>query len=305
MNRFVFHTPASTQEALALLREHGDEARVIVGGTALVILMKQGLVQPGHLVSLSRLESLGGIRQEDGALRIGALVTHREAETSPLLRAHAPALAATFADVATVRIRNQATVGGNVAHGDPALDPPVTLTALDASVQVASADGERLVPLDTFYRDYYETALRPDEIVTGVYVPALPAASGAAYLKFLPRTQDDYATVGVAARLTLAGDGQSIADARVALGAVGSTTLRARAVENALRGQPATEAVFREAARAVRAEVDPISDSRGTAAYKRDMAEVFVRRGLVQALRALSGGADLSPHRNGRSQRDA
>lgn len=284
MQSFTYHAPRRLDEALDLLASQGD-ARLIAGGTALVIMMKQELVQPEHLVDLRNLRpSLAAISVDDGAVRIGALATHRQVETNPLVRQHLPALCQTLARVATIRIRNVATIGGNVAHGDPALDPPATLIALDATVTLASASGERSVPLDSFYLDYYETVVRADEVVREVRVPLPKPRTAATYRKFLPKSEDDYATVGVAARLTLDPSRSRVEDVRITLSAAGSTVVRARGVEEVLRGQPATPEAFNDAAAAVRAEVDPISDARGSAEYKRDMAEVFVRRALQDAL---------------------
>ncbi len=285
MYGFTYQAPESLEETQQLLAEHGDEAKLLAGGTALVIMLKQELVNPTYLVDLRRLNGpLREIVDEDGGLRIGALTSHRQLETSELARRRAPALVETLHHLATVRIRNAATVGGSVAHGDPSLDLPATLVALDATVDVSSASGARTLSVDGLYLDYYETRLRPDEVVRSVRVPSLAPNTAATYLKYLSRTEDDYATVGVAARVTLDPTGARCEDVRLALSAAGSTTIRARAAEDALRGQPATEEAFRAAGAAVRDEVDPISDVRGSAEYKRDMAEVFVRRALERAV---------------------
>jgi carbon-monoxide dehydrogenase medium subunit len=280
---FDYRAPDSLDEVFSLLSEHGDDARLLAGGTALVILMKQRLVRPAVLVGLSRVAALRGVEADNGGLRLGALTTHREAETSSLVRERSPLLADTLRHVATVRIRNVGTLGGNLAHADPSQDPPPTLIALNASAVLAGAGGEREVPLESFFSDYYETELRPGELVKAIRVPAAPAGSRTAFTKFLPRTADDYATVSVAVVLTPDQSGQRCQEARVALGSVGPTPVRARAVEAALQGQPLTEDTFRAAAAEVRAEVDPISDIRGSADYKRDMAEVWVRRTLLRA----------------------
>jgi len=283
---FTYLEPATLDEALALLARHGREARLIAGGTGLVNLMKQRLVNPGYVVSLRRLVELAQLGF-NGSLRIGALCTHRTLETSPIVHSHAPLLAEAARRVATIRIRTMATIGGAVAHADPNQDLPPALIALGARVKLRSADGERQIPVDQFFTGYYETQAKPDEIVTEIEMPAAPPGSGWAYLKFLPQTADDYATVAVAAMLRL--DGGRIADARVALGATASTPLRAAAVEQALRGQAATAAVIERAASAAASIVDPISDFRGSADYKRDMAVVFVRRALTQAAAVASG----------------
>ena len=286
MNAFDYRAPRTVEEVLVLLREHGDDARVIAGGTALVTMMRQRLVLPECLVSLRDVAGLGGIEATKGELRIGALTTHREMEVSPLVKDRLAVLAETFRRVATVRIRHMATVGGSLAHADPNQDPPVTLIALDAKVEVRGAAGRRELPLGTFFRDYYETALEPGEIITAVTVPPLPAASGAAYVKFLPRSADDYATVAVAAIVTLEADGQRCREARIALGSVAPTPLRAQAAEALLPGEQRDERLLRAAGEAAKGEVNPLTDHRGSAEYKREMTALMVGRALTQAWEA-------------------
>jgi len=281
MNQFTYVEPADVQEVTAALADYGEEAKLIAGGTGLLNLMKQQLVQPAYLIGLRRLSGLKGIRH-DGGLHLGALTTLHAIETAPLVRQHAPLLAETCHLVATVRIRTQATIGGAMAHADPSQDTPPAMIALDARVRLESRNGSREVPIDEFFTGYYESVTAPDELITDVFVPPQPAGSGAAFLKFLPQTQDDYATVAVAARLALSGG--RISDARIALGAAGSTPLRAAAVEDVLLGQAPTPELLRDAAAAVAGVVDPTSDFRGSADYKRDMAVVFVRRALEQAI---------------------
>jgi len=283
VNAFEYRAPRGLDEALAVLREHGEDARVVAGG---VTMMRQHLVRPGCLVSLRDVQGLNRIEATNGALRLGALVTHREAEVSPLVRERLPVLAETFRRVGTVRIRHMATIGGALAHADPNQDPPVTLLALGARVEIRGARGYRELPLGEFFRDYYETALEPGELVTAVTVPLLPAASGATFLKFLPRTADDYATVAVAAIVTLEPDGERCREARIALGSVGVTPLRGMAAEALLSGQRLSESLLRAAGEAVKGQVDPLSDHRGSAAYKREMAGVMIGRALTQAWEA-------------------
>ncbi len=284
---YDYHAPTTVAEAQELMRRWGDEAHLVAGATAFVLLWKQGLLRPGHVVGLRGIEALGGIaRTADGGLRIGALVTHREAERSSEVRAYCPALADAFAKVATIRVRNQATVGGNIAHADPAQDPPTILSALGAEALVASHAGERAVPLGELFVDYFTTSLVRGEIITALRLPALPVTTRATYLKFLPRTADDYATVSVAATANVRADGMW-ADVSVVLGAVGPTPLRARAVAAALRGRRPTPKDVAAAAALVRDVADPLDDGRGSAAYKREMARVWTERALL-ALR----GAD-------------
>jgi carbon-monoxide dehydrogenase medium subunit len=283
MNAFDYRAPRGLDEALAVLSEYGEDARAIAGGTALVTMMRQRLVRPSCLVSLRDVQGLDRIEAVNGSLRLGALVTLRDAEVSPLVRERLPVLAETCRRVATVRIRHMATVGGALAHADPNQDPPVTLLALGARVEIRGARGSRELPLGAFFRDYYETALEPGELVTAVAVPTLPAASGAAFLKFLPRTADDYATVAAAAIVTLESDGERCREARIALGSVGVTPLRASAAEGLLAGERRSESILRAAGAAARTSVDPLSDHRGSAVYKREMTAVMVERALAQA----------------------
>ncbi len=281
---FEYRTPKNLKEVHAALKEFGSDGKLIAGGTALVIMMKQRLVRPAGLVSLRSVRGLNGIEAKDGGVRIGGLATHRAVETSSLVRRKFPALAETFHHVATIRVTNMATVGGGLAHADPNQDPPPSLIVLGATVKASSANGSRVIPLDEFFTDYYETVLKPDEIITELFVPNMPSNSGAAYLKFLPRTADDYATVSAAAMLTLDKSKKTVSNVRIALGSVGTTPIRATAAEAVLRGQPVKAEAFAEAADKAKEAVDPISDFRGSAGYKKEMAGVFVRRALEKAL---------------------
>jgi carbon-monoxide dehydrogenase medium subunit len=281
---FIFHAPTSLLEALALLEQYPEDSRPVAGGTALVIMLRQGLLPYEHLIGLERVRGLGEIHMESDGLHIGALARHRDVETSSLVREVAPLLAEVYSRVATIRIRNAATVGGGLVHADPAQDPPVGLLVLEARIRLVSARGERTVPIAEFFTDYYETVIQPGELLTEVIVPPQPSSARTTYLKFLPRSKDDYATVSVAALAET--DGNNCKRLRVALGAAASTPLRAFRVEQALEGQvPSAEAV-RTAAEKVAEVVDPLADFRGSADYKRDMAVVFTRR----ALEAVLGG---------------
>jgi len=281
---FEYRTPKNLKEVHATLKEFGGDAKLIGGGTALVIMMKQRLVRPSCLVALRSVRGLNGIEVKDGGLSIGGLATHREVESSSLVRRRLPMLAETFHHVATIRVRNMATVGGGLAHADPNMDPPPSLIALGATLKATSASGSRMIALDEFFKDYYETVLNPDEIITELFVPKMAPNTGAAYIKFLPRTADDYATVSAAAVLTLDKTNKTIADVRIALGSVGVTPIRATEAEAVLRGQPLKAEAFAEAGEKAKGAVDPVSDFRGSAGYKKDMAAVFVRRALEKAL---------------------
>ncbi len=295
MMPFEYRTPKNLKEVHASLKEFGTDAKLISGGTALVIMMKQRLVRPSCLVSLRSVRGLNGIEVKDGGLSIGGLATHRDVETSSLVHRRLPVLSETYHHVATIRVRNTASVGGGLAHADPNQDPPPTLIALRATVKAISANGSRVIPLDEFFTDYYETVLNPDEIITEVFVPKLPPNSGSAYLKFLPRTADDYATVSAAAVLTLDKSKKTISDVRIALGSVGTTPIRAKDAEALLRGQPVKPEAFREAAEKAKEAVDPVTDFRGSAGYKKEMAGVFVRRALEKALASIRQQAKAKP----------
>ncbi len=289
MRTFDYSVAASVDEALAALKEYGDDVELIAGGTSLILMMQQGLVQPAKVVGLGAIKELRGIkRSPDGGLDVGAMTTHRQLETSPEAFAYAAALPQALGVIATIRIRNQATVGGNLVHADPAQDPPPVLIALDASVDAVSAGGgARSIPMEDFFTDYFETALGEEELLRSIKVPPMPAGSRLAYKKFLPRTEDDYATVAVAVRLGVAPDG-TCTDLRIGLGALGTTPLRGKAVEAALLGQKLTPELIREAAALVRDEVDPLDDVRGSAGYKREMARVWTER-TIASLAKLNG----------------
>src|SRR6185503_9824075 len=235
---FEYRTPKNLKEVNATLQEFGSDAKLIAGGTALVIMMRQRLVRPTCVVSLRSVRGLNEIELKDGGLSIGGLATHRSVESSSLVRRRLPVLAETYHHVATLRVRNMATVGGGLAHADPNQDPPPSLIALGATLKATSTNGSRVIPMDEFFKDYYETVLNPDEIITELFIPKVAPNSGAAYIKFLPRTADDYATVSAAAVLTLDKAQKNIIDARIALGSVGTTAIRATEAEALLRGQP-------------------------------------------------------------------
>jgi len=287
---FEYHAPTSLDQVFELLGQHGDDARVMAGGTALVIQMKQRLSQPGHVVGLRGVGSLNSIESTPEGIKIGALCTQRQIENSILIAEDLPLLADTFRTVATPRIRNMATIGGGLVNGDPSQDPPPSLIALGASAVMTSKNGERTVPVEELFIDYYETDVQPGEILTSVLVPKAPAGSGSVYLKFLPRTADDYGTVSVASVVSKEQDG-SCKDVRIVLGSAGVTPIRATEAEDALRGKPLTDENIRAAAAMVKDAVDPLDDFRGSAEYKTDMAEVFARRAVEQAMAAISAGS--------------
>ena len=286
---FEFHKPASLDDALELLDRYGEDARLMAGGTALVLQMMQRFAQPAHVIglrSLAQSDGLGTVEESGEGLRIGALCTLSRLEDNPLLRRRIPLLAETVGRVATRRIRSMATIGGALVNGDPNQDPPPALNALGATVELTSSAGSRTCPVEELYIDYYETDVRPGEALTAIYVPVPAQDTFGAYLKFLPRTADDYATVSVAAVVSRLPD-NTCRDARIVLGAAGTTPVRARVAEDLLRGRELTDDAIRAAAAVVPDAVDPLDDFRGSADYKREMAGVFTRRALAQALSAI------------------
>lgn len=293
MQDFQLHQPATLGEAFDLLERYGDDARLLSGGTALVLQMKQRFAQPGQVISLRRIAGLGEITATGaGGVAIGALCTQRQVEISPLAAGRVALAVEAYRQVATPRIRSMATVGGGLAHGDPNQDPPPALMALDAAVTLTAAGGTRTLPVEELFLDYFDTDVRAGEIITGLTIPPAPAGAETAFIKFLPRTADDYATVSAAAVIAPDGAGNCRA-ARVALGSVGLTPLRARAVEDALRGRPLTADNIAAAATTVAELVDPLDDHRGSAEYKREMAVVFTRRAVAQAATAALAGQGL------------
>lgn len=279
MRPFEYLEPETLDEALALLAEDPDDTLVLAGGTSLVILMKQDLVRPARVIGLRKLAQLRAIASGDAGLTIGALATHGSLARASDVRAFSPALAATFASVATVRIREQATVGGNIVHADPSQDPPVTLLALDATAVAMSKARARRIPLDELFVDVFETSLEPDELLLRIELPPLPAGARATYKKFLPNTLDDYATVAVAAVVATDADGRCT-HVRIALGGAGPVPLRAHDAERSLVGRRLDDRSIAEAAALAAAATDPIADLRGSAVYKRAMAGVWTERAL-------------------------
>jgi carbon-monoxide dehydrogenase medium subunit len=275
-----YRATRTIEEACAALLEFGDDARVLNGGTAMAILMRQHLVRPAVLVGIGTIPELREVRElPDGGLRIGAAAKLRRLERDALVRAKAPLLAEAIEVVATPRIRNMATLGGGLAHADPAQDPPVALCASGATVIVCGAS-ERRIPAADFCVGYYENALEPGEIVVAVELPAPKPRSGGAYLKFLPRSVEDYGVVTAAAFVAFDNAG-ACTQARLALGAVLD---RPVVIDlSALIGTHVDEADARAVAESVRDQVDPIEDVRGSSSYKRQMAVVFARRALVEA----------------------
>jgi carbon-monoxide dehydrogenase medium subunit len=279
-SRFEYHRAESLEEALSLLSTLGEDAKVLAGGQSLIPMMKLRFAYPGHLVDVNRVPGLDAIQERDGALRIGALVRHHALETSELIRSRYPTIADAAPQIADPLVRNLGTIGGSIAHADPAGDLASVMLALGASVVLSSASGSREVPLRGFLVDTFTTSIRPDEMLTEIVVPAAEPASGGTYLK-QERKVGDWATVGVAIALTLR-DGK-IARAGIGLTGVDLTNVEATDAEAALAGAEPTDEAFAEAGRLAAAAAHPVSDVRGSAEYKRHLIEVYVRRGLARA----------------------
>jgi len=285
----AFLQPRSIDEAVAALDHYGEDARPVAGSTALTILLRQGLVQPKALVSLAGLPDMSSVQQENAALRIGALVTHRAIETSPLVREALPALADTFARVANVRVRNAATVGGVLAEADYASDPPTAFLALDAVVEVAGPAGVRSIPIGDFTRGFYETALTSSEIVTHLRVPIPSDGTAGVYEKFVTRSSEDRPCIGVFAAVRLGEDHKSCAELRVAVGAASEVPQRFKDIETLASGNYLDDDVIRTVADGYADRIETLSDLRGSAWYRTEMVRVWVRRAVERARNVAMG----------------
>ena len=283
MKNFEYLEPTTVAEACALLKQNGGEAKIFAGGAHLTILMKQGLYQPRALINIKKIAELKGIRCSDAELSIGALVTHRELETSALVRDKFPVLCEAEREVANIRVRNMGTVGGNLASGEPLTDLSQIFIALDGKVKIAGPNGERTIPVQELFLDFYTTSLADDEIITEVMIPLLPKKSGIEYLRFSSSSVVDKPAAGVAVRLTLEAGNEMIQLARVVLGCVGATPVRVRGAEEILIGKRLSLDSAIEAGKAASQECDPITDLRGSAEYKRAIVGTLVKRAAVKA----------------------
>lgn len=278
MTDFAYHEPDTIADALALLGEI-EGARCIAGGQTLVAMLNARLLEPPALIGLRRIGELSAIGRtaDGGGLRIGATATHEAVAESAEIAAEFPLIASTAAAIAHPPIRSFGTIGGAVAHGDPMSDYPAGLVAADAAIEIASPAGRRTVPAADFFQDYLTTALEPGEMVTAILVPKPPAGARGRYLKFA-RVDGDYATVAVAASLALSGG--VCTHIAVAIGAAGPTPVRDIAAEQALIGQPLTEAAIARLGAALAGRCDPVDDVRGSSAYRRALVPGLVRRAL-------------------------
>jgi len=284
---FEYYAPTSIKEATALLARLGDDAKVLSGGQSLLPLLKLRLGQTGHLIDIGRIPGLEYIREEGGFLRIGGRTRESALEDSEVVRTRYPILHDTAKVIADPLVRNMATVGGNLAHGDPGNDHPATMLALGAQVVATGPKGERVIPIEQFFLGLFRTALRPDEVLTEIRIPVPPAHSGGAYLK-LERKVGDYATAAAAAQVTL-GSGGAVERVGLALTNVGPTPVKAADGEKFLVGKRPDTATLSEAAQRAAKSASPSADRRGSVEYKREMARVLAMRALKLAVERAGG----------------
>lgn len=279
---FEYVRPSTVTKAIGLLRKHGDRAKVLAGGQSLIPVMKLRLAAPEVLVDIGRIPGLDRIKEDTAALHIGALTRHGELESSRTLRSRYPLLSDTAAGLGDPEVRNMGTIGGSLAHADPAGDWGAALLALDARIVAKGPEGTRTIRVDDFFLGPFTTALAPAEILTEIRIPRARPRSGGAYAKLKRRT-GDFATVGASAFVRLDSKGK-VEVARIGLAAVGPTSIRAREAERALVGNAPSPTVVAEAAARASAECHPTADLRGSEAYKRAMVAVFVKRALESAV---------------------
>ena len=280
LHPFRLLEPESLPEAIEAIGRLDGEARLIAGGTALVAMIRLGLVKPDRLISLHRVPGLNRIRVDGDALELGAMATHADIERSRTVRDGWPLLADAVHRVATPAIRTSGTIGGNLAYAEAASDPAPALLCLNAEVKIVGPEGERSMPVARFFRGFYDAALEPGEMVSAVRVPPAPAGARGGYVKFTSRSAEDKPLVGVAALVVLDAAGRCV-EARIGLGGAAPTPIRAERAERTLRGEALTDRAVRAAAEAAAEEADPLSDLMGSADYRREMIRVWVRRLLI------------------------
>ena len=283
---FGYVAPRSLDEALHLLQQHGEDGKLLAGGHSLLPAMKLRLASPRTLIDLGTVPGLSGVRLEGNRLMIGALTVHADIGSSDLVRKHFPGLVDAASVIGDVQVRNRGTIGGSVAHADPAADFPVILTALNASFVLHSSGGNRTVTADEFFTDYFTTAMLPSEILTEILVPLAPAGSGTAYQK-LAHPASGYVVVSAGAMITRQQSG-SCAAARIAIGGLGSGPIRASTCETELQGKALDPELIKTAAAKAAAEADPDDDIYASAEYKRHMATVLARRAIESAIQRIS-----------------
>jgi carbon-monoxide dehydrogenase medium subunit len=278
---FEYLRPATIPEAIALLQQYGEDAKILSGGQSLIPMMKLRIARPAYLVDINRILGLSYVREEGGFLKIGGLTREAELEASPLIRSKYPILVDTTRVIADPQVRNLATVGGNLAHGDPANDHPATMLALGAQVVATGAHGERVIPIEEFFVSLFSTALEQGEILTEIRIPLPPPRSGGAYFK-LERKVGDFATAAVAAEITLDNTG-TVERAGIGLTNVGPTPIKAKKAEDFLRGKKPDPPNIEQASRLAADQAQPSSDLRGPAEYKKGLVKELAKRSLSRA----------------------
>jgi carbon-monoxide dehydrogenase medium subunit len=284
INDFEYHAPKTLKEAFALLDQYREDYKIIAGGQSLLIMMRQGLIQPGHLIDIHGIPELNYIKCDaKGGLRMGALTTHRAIEKSPVMKKSFGVLAEMENRLASIQTRNWGSIGGNLCHGDPAGDPAPVLIALNATLSVAGIHGERSMLVEDFFLDYFETALEHGELLTEIQAPVIPPNTGIAYAKFNV-IETDMATVGVAVSMTLAPQNGKCEDVRIVLGNTAPKPMRARQAEDRLRGKKITDHLLKEAGETASKETEPLSDIHASAQYRQELVKVLVNRVGIEAL---------------------
>jgi len=278
---FEYHAPATLPDALALLAQLGDEAKLLAGGHSLLPMMKLRFAQPAHLIDLGKIGALKGIREDGGTLVIGAMTTENEIVWSKLLQQQCPLLVEGARQISDPQVRYKGTIGGDISHGDPGNDHPAMMLALSASFVLDGPDGKRVVPADGFFLGMYDTLMKPDEIMTEIRIPVPATGTGYSYSK-LKRKTGDFAAAAAAVLLRMKGG--VVDDARIALTNVGPTPLRASKAEDALRGRKSDDAAIADAARLAMSICAPSADQRGDEEYKTAMAGEMTQRALRSAL---------------------
>jgi carbon-monoxide dehydrogenase medium subunit len=283
---FEYHAPATVKDALKLLGKL-DDAKLLAGGHSLVPMMKLRLAQPKNIIDLRKVSGLTGIKEDKGVITVGAMVTHWEVESSKVLKAKAPVVSETAAIIGDPAVRNKGTLGGSLAHADPAADMPATALALGFEFVCEGAKGKRTVKVDDWFKGLMTTALKDDELLTQIRIPVWPAGSGAAYLKF-PHPASRFAVVGVGAAVTLDKNG-TCTRASIGITGAGTKAVRAKGVEAALTGRPLDAATIEAAAQKAAEGVDVQADLQGSVEYKSHLCRVFARRALEAALKRARG----------------
>jgi len=285
---FEYHRAGSVEEAVGLLSRYKDDAKLLAGGHSLIPMMKLRLAQPKHLVDIGRIGGLVGVKEDGGAQVIGALTTHYAIESNASLKTRCPVLPEAAAMIGDPQVRNLGTVGGSLAHADPAADWPAVFLALGAELKAVGPKGARTIKADDFFKDLLTTALGSDEVLTEIRVPSLAAHTGAAYVKH-PHPASRFAVVGVAAVVTLDGSGK-VSAARVAVTGVGPKAVRAKGVEGALTGKAPDAATIQAAAAKAADGIDISADLQGSVEYKRHLTQVYAKRALEAAAARAKGG---------------